>query len=126
MTSWAREHSRLAHRPGGARGVLDQAMSEKDLLSAVEQLAVACGWLSYHTRDSRRSAGGFPDLVLAHPAGMVIFAELKRAGGRGRVSAEQAQWLGVLGAAASSSVVVRVWRPGDWPEIERILTTRSV
>lgn len=38
--------------------------SEKDWQAWVEDAARMNGWLPYHTRDSRKSAEGFPDLVL--------------------------------------------------------------
>ena len=50
---------------------------------------------------------GFPDLVLAHPSGRVIFAELKS--DKGKVSPLQSRWLSVLELGA----VVWVWRPAD-------------
>ena len=39
-------------------------MTEKKFQAAVLQIANMYGWLAYHTHDSRRSAPGFPDLVL--------------------------------------------------------------
>ena len=40
------------------------AMPEMALHAAVEELAAHLKWQTYHTYDSRRSKGGFPDLVL--------------------------------------------------------------
>ncbi len=90
--------------------------SEKHFQSQVLELARLSGWRCYHTFDSRRSAPGFPDLVLVRPP-VVLFAELKAEGGR--VRPEQAAWLRVLGACPG--VAVRLWRPGDWPEVEETL-----
>lgn len=78
------------------------------------------GWLCYHTHDSRRSAPGFPDLVLVRPP-VVLFAELKSE--RGRPKPEQAAWLEAL--RASRSVEVGLWRPGDWRAIETMLCRRE-
>ena len=85
-------------------------LSEAQFQRQVIELATLCGFHCYHTHDSRRSAAGFPDLVLARN-GAVIFAELKSK--RGRVSDAQAEWIAATGG--------EVWRPGDWAHIERVL-----
>jgi hypothetical protein len=89
--------------------------TEKQFMAQVVQLARLCSWMVYHTHDSRRSAAGFPDLVLLRGAEMVA-AELKA--GRGRTTPEQDAWLAAFGRAGAA---VFVWRPADWPEIERVL-----
>ena len=43
-------------------------ISENTFLSRILREASRYGWLFYHTRDSRGSAKGFPDLVLVKPA----------------------------------------------------------
>lgn len=78
------------------------------------QLAQLRSWLVYHTRDSRRSQPGFPDIVLVK--GRLIFAELKSE--TGRLTPEQERWLAALRSAGCD---VRVWRPSDWQEIEETL-----
>jgi len=90
--------------------------SEKEFQGQVLRLARLCGWRVYHTFDSRRSAPGFPDLVMARPP-VVMFAELKTE--TGRVRPEQRDWLEAL--RGSEGVEVRLWRPSDWPEIEEAL-----
>lgn len=81
-------------------------MSERDLQDAVVALARTLGYLTYHTHDSRRSAPGFPDLVMVHPrSGALIFAELKSASGR--VTAEQDEWLRALAVRS----LAFIWRP---------------
>jgi VRR-NUC domain len=97
-----------------ARRLLEMAMTEAELQDAVVDLAKLRGWLLYHTHDSRRSAGGFPDLVLVR--GRVIFAELKSE--RGRVEALQRLWLHRLEAAGAECYL---WRPSDWPTIDALL-----
>ncbi len=82
-------------------------MSEDQLLQAVTELARILGLLAYHTRDSRRSAPGFPDLVLAGRGG-VLFVELKSQGGQ--LSAHQQDWRYMLQAAGQRW---RLWRPAD-------------
>jgi hypothetical protein len=87
------------------------AMSENrgpDSLDAhVRRLCDGLGLLRYHTHDSRRSPSGFPDLVCVGPRG-VLYRELKRQ--RGKVSAEQQQWLDALTAAGQNAAV---WRPAS-------------
>lgn len=82
-------------------------MTEAQLQSAVLRLCTLLGLSAYHTHDSRRSQPGFPDLVIAGPSGS-MFRELKTV--RGRVSAEQEQWLTVLRAGGADA---RVWRPAE-------------
>lgn len=98
----------------------------------VEQLAKLYRWALYHTRDSRRSEPGFPDLVLVRGPEL-IFAELKT--DKGRPSDPQLTWLdalmdvaGAVHVAAEEAfgdlgpeqqrrrprVEVYVWRPKDF------------
>lgn len=98
-------------------GCTTRGVSEKAFQSQVLELARLSGWLCYHTFDSRRSAPGFPDLVLVRPP-VILFAELKSSGGALRP--EQRGWLEAL--EACPGVAVRLWRPGDWPEVEETLT----
>lgn len=67
------------------------------------------GWRIYHTRDSRGSYSGFPDLTMVRGP-RLVFAELKS--DRGIVSSEQAEWLAALRRV--EVVEVAVWRPEDW------------
>lgn len=90
-------------------------VAEKQFMAGVLEYASLHGWLAYHTHDSRRSAAGYPDLTLVR-GGRLLFAELK--GAQGRVSDAQAVWIGALRSAGCD---VRVWRPGDWAEIEATL-----
>jgi hypothetical protein len=89
-------------------------VSEKQFMAAVVEAAKMLGWLVYHTFDSRRSAGGFPDLVLCRER--VLFCELKSA--KGKLSEAQADWLGSLASAGAS---VHCWTPEDWSTIEETL-----
>ena len=90
-------------------------ISEAQFQAQVIRYAELMGWRAYHTYDSRRSAAGFPDLVLVKRP-RIVFAELKS--GRGRVSPSQAAWLAELRACRQE---VFCWRPSDWEEIERVL-----
>lgn len=83
-------------------------MTEAALLANVVE---ACRWLGlrcYHTHDSRRSAAGFPDLVIV--GRRVAFVELKA---NSRISREQQAWIDDLAAAGEW---VYVWRPVHWPD----------
>jgi len=78
-----------------------------------------CDWLHlrwYHTHDSRRSPGGFPDLVIVGPA-QVVYVELKSE--KGRVTPAQKEWIDALCGALQDAYI---WRPSDWPEAQRVLT----
>lgn len=96
-------------------------ISEADLQQRIIDLALLRGWHIAHFRAARTEKGwrtpvqghkGFPDLVLAR-RGRIIFAELKAA--NGKMSAEQEEWGIQLGARFV------LWRPNDWPSIQRIL-----
>jgi hypothetical protein len=111
--------------------------TEAQFQAAVIDYARALGWLVYHTHDSRHSAAGFPDLVLVHRGEStqtvprncrLVFAELKTQ--KGRTSLAQAEWLEALGVVLARGgamldqeprSAVYLWRPSDWPEIERVL-----
>ena len=89
--------------------------SEKSFMAEVIRAARRHGWNRiYHTHDSRKSAAGFPDLVIVRER--VVWAELKTE--EGQLSAEQANWIEDLRAAGQE---VYVWRPSDWPELLRVL-----
>lgn len=90
-------------------------MTEAQFLAAVLDLARLFGWRAYHTHDSRRSAPGFPDLVLVKPP-RIVFAELKSL--TGRVTAEQAAWLADLRACG---LTAGVWTPRDLQDVARTL-----
>lgn len=92
------------------RDLVPFGMSESQLQEAVLQLAALTGWLTYHTFDSRRSAPGFPDLVLLQPMrGRLLIRELK--GSSGRLTPHQSLWIRGLQACG---VDAGVWRPADW------------
>jgi hypothetical protein len=92
-------------------------MTESDFQKIVINLAQSSGWLVHHALPSMNKRGvwathqlgnhGFPDLVMAHPSGRVIFAELKSE--KGKISPLQSRWITTLELGA----VVWVWRPAD-------------
>lgn len=93
------------------------AMSEKTFQQMVVELATTFGWRTYHTFDSRRSASGFPDLVLVRDR--VIWAELKS--DTGKVKPDQQAWLNALALAGQET---HVWRPADLQDIAHTLARR--
>ncbi len=82
-------------------------MTEAKLQETVRQLCVNLGLYHYHPHDSRHSAGGWPDSVIAGPRG-ILFRELKRQDKS--PTAEQAR-VGALLTAAGADYAV--WRPLD-------------
>ena len=106
---------------------LAAAITEKQFMQQITDLAHLKGWITYHSFDSRRSAPGFPDLVLARqgPYGpgnsSVIFAELKTT--KGKTTPAQRTWIDALdtGNDMCASHIAVVWSPADWPTIERAL-----
>ena len=64
---------------------------------------------------SRRIGPGFPDLVIAGK-GKLLFVELKSE--KGKLSTNQLEWSNALAATGAR---VCLWRPSDWPEIEKVL-----
>jgi hypothetical protein len=107
-------------------------VNERDFQQQVLDLARLYQWAAYHTFDSRRSAVGFPDLVLVR-APEIIFAELKAE--KGRLSPEQREWIAALGLVEEAIAQrtpehlirdrlfeVNVWRPSDFDAINRRLS----
>ena len=96
----------------------DRDESEEAFQRRVWAVAERCGWRVYHTKDSRGSPPGFPDLVLINEAdGDMIFAELKREGGR--VSRPQREWIDAVNKVGE--VWGEIWRPSDAYEIAEVL-----
>lgn len=92
-------------------------LSEKKFQAMVVKLAVKTfGWTAYHTHNSRRSAKGFPDLVLVKPGRRVVYAELKT--DTGETTPEQDVWLALL---RRTDARVFLWRPSDLNEIAAVL-----
>lgn len=90
---------------------------EKEIQSAILDIARLFGWRVYHTFDSRKSEAGFPDLVLVRDR--VIYAEVKRDGQRPRPS--QIDWLNALSRAGAE---VYVWTESDYDEVASVLSQR--
>lgn len=97
--------------------MIAEAISEKNFQELIVSLARNSGWLVFHTYDSRRCAPGFPDLVMVRGKHL-IFAELKSQ--KGRLTAEQKQWLDRLWLSAEG-LEVYLWRPSNWDDIEEVI-----
>lgn len=110
-------------------------MNEDGWQSAVLDAAQYRGWLVYHTRNSKGSHKGFPDLVLLRPP-RIIFAELKDE--KRELQPEQIEWMAALSVVALAAreqaeailteglpvlplVEAHIWRPRDWDKVVAIL-----
>lgn len=134
----------MAGRPRRARNAGGE-LAEAAFQAQVEGLARFYGWRLYHTHDSRRSAAGFPDLVLVRPPEL-LFVELKT--DTGRVRPEQEEWLADLRAVGDAvalmdlseirapwpppddyhrpAVEAHLWRPRDWEALQARLARDRV
>ena len=83
-------------------------MTEEVLHGHVVRLAKDLGWSFYHTRNSRRSQPGYPDLHLWHPKYGQLFRELKTM--KGKQTPDQIRVERELRAAGADA---DVWRPAD-------------
>lgn len=89
------------------------ALTEKQFLAQVLDLATLYHWRAYHPYLSIKSASGFPDVVLTRPGEPVLFVELKT--DTGRVTPAQAAWLADLALATGTESYL--WRPYDFDAI---------
>lgn len=88
-----------------ARGISEATLQNYITFQAAEVL----GWTWYHTHDSRKSPGGFPDLFMAHPkARRSLHAELKTE--LRELTREQVAW----GIVLLELGEFYIWRPRDW------------
>jgi hypothetical protein len=94
-------------------------VTEEDCQQQIIDLAGFYRWdRRYHTHDSRRSVGGFPDLVMVHVRDKrVIFAEIKAM--KGKLSPEQLAWLWDLATAGAE---VYVFHPANWNLVVDVLS----
>lgn len=75
----------------------------------VGSYATRRGALHYHTHNSERSEGGFPDSVIV--GNYVMYRELKSDSDSASVSAKQRKWIEKLESVGAD---VAVWWPIDW------------
>ena len=99
-------------------------MNEAEFATAVEDALERFGWQWCHYRPARTVAGwrtalsghkGLHDYIATRDGRLLIF-ELKS--DEGRVSPEQATWHCRLKLTEAE---IYIWRPADWPEIEKAL-----
>ncbi len=88
---------------------------EVPFMEQVIEFLRICGWLCYHTKDSRKSAPGFPDIIALKGKRQLVI-ETKRVGEE--PDEAQERWLRVYVDAGAE---VYAWTPDGWPEIERIV-----
>lgn len=104
--------------------------TEDEFLRMVIDLAHLYGWRAVHFRPAltlkghrtpvQGDAADWPDLVLVHTRTFeLIFAELKV--GDEVATPGQVEWLTLL---RSTGHAAGVWRPSDWPMIEKTLQRR--
>ncbi len=107
----------------------DNLVSEKELGKFLHDLGELYSWKMYHQVDmgacpnchrpsfSKRIGTGFPDWVMAHENGRLIFAELKSQ--KGVLKSDQAEWLKLLNRHMGTEVYL--WRPSDMDSIAQSL-----
>ena len=96
---------------------------EEDFQQRLTETAELCGWRVYHTRNSRGSKKGFPDLILVKD-GILLALELKRGEKERRATPqEQLDWIEDLGRV--ETVYAQVVTPADEPMIKDLLTGRK-
>jgi hypothetical protein len=100
----------------------DSEIPEKDLQALIVRIAKTAGWMVYHTYDSRKSAAGFPDLVLIHTAKKKLFVmELKSK--KGAVTDEQAKWIDAFTLVFENGHYdAKIIRPSDLDYVIKKLT----
>lgn len=116
-----------------AERLLYSTWQEADLAAEVRRLCLVYKWRYFHSFLSVRSTAGFPDLCLVRPP-RVIFAELKKQGGRltqarlihdkrghPRWIEGQREYLADLGRCPG--VETYIWYPEDLRDIPVILDT---
>jgi hypothetical protein len=96
---------------------LPEGISEKEFQALVIQMAKDFGWkMIYHTHNSRKSAAGFPDLILIR-GDLLLAAELKV--GANTPTPAQEDWLHAFERV--SCVDAQLWYPKDLNTIREVL-----
>ena len=95
--------------------LLAEAETEEHFMQRIIDLARQLNWLVYHTRSSKGSEPGFPDLVLLKGRKLVTW-EVKRE--RKYATTAQMGWLLAFHQAGAEALAVH---PSDWNYIRRTL-----
>jgi VRR-NUC domain len=103
--------------------------AETPLLHNLLDVAGQYGWMRYHALPATIRQGrmltpylgdkGFPDLVLVHPRGGILFRELKAEGHY--PDPDQRKWLERLESAIEVGTSVGWWRPRDQQDAVNLL-----
>lgn len=99
------------------------SMSEQRYQNQIIELARKLGWgLIYHTYNSRRSAYGFPDLILlkAFDNGKAICLALEVKSQKGRVRPGQREWIETFSLV--DGVISAITRPLEWDCLTLLLS----
>lgn len=96
-------------------------LGEKKYMQSILTLARILGWETHHVFDSRYSSAGWPDIEMVRPP-RHVYAEIKLDGTR--LDPEQEKIIGLL--RLCPQLEVYVWRPSDWPEVQKILARSYV
>lgn len=89
-------------------------VSEKAWQAGVVEYAKAAGWATFHVTIAKKSAAGWPDLVLFKHRAVAI--ELKVY--PNKATADQLAWIDRFNAAGVEAFVAY---PEDWPRVKAIL-----
>jgi hypothetical protein len=101
---------------------------ERDFTNHWAKVAQECGWMVYHTYDSRHSPKGFPDLICLKDGRMIV-AELKMKkykrgvmkGDPMGVTPDQRAWLSEFDSLVGD-IAVYIWTPDDEEEMSEALS----
>lgn len=132
FTAWLGSRSEASgndtrHPSPNTHNPLPSFHHEEAFLQAVRDLAHLHGWQTYHTRNSKGSDPGIPDLLLRRN-NMEMWIELKlenrKKNGeyKEQPSAEQCEFLEWCQCRGKQA---HLFRPSDWPEIEQLLKGRA-
>ena len=98
--------------------MLRPAISEEAFFEQIRELAQRTHWKLYHTYDSRRSYGGFFDVVAGKAGHPLVLAELKTE--KGKLTPDQMEWQEIV--RQSTGLQQYLWRPAQLQAIADIMS----